>query len=142
FQGLSTIATSTAETCGLRSSRKSISSFANSSMQSARELRASEYTVFFIVSVGRILLLSPSVKHVSKSPSSSTCTDHSCSSCLLGPRFTRITRTRDFPYLFSASLIIRSTSSIGRVPVRTEEQWNVIVQLPISHVKCNFDLRV
>jgi CO/xanthine dehydrogenase Mo-binding subunit len=51
--------------------------FANSSNVSAFESRASEYTVFFIVSVGRILLLSPSVKQLSKSPRSSTRTLHS-----------------------------------------------------------------
>src|SRR5271169_7178788 len=55
-----------AETCGLRSRKKATSSLPNPSMQSAEEVRASEYTVFFIVSVGRILLLSPATKQDSK----------------------------------------------------------------------------
>ena len=73
---------------------------ANSSMVAAFESRATEYTVFFIVSVGSTLLLSASVKLVSKSPSSIT---------LHGPlvelvpvpidraRVMRERRTRDFP---------------------------------------------
>ena len=82
--------TSACETCGIAAKRKSISSFANSSMHSADEFRASEYTVFFIVSVGRILLLSPSVKQLSKSPCSSISTVHSRNSCRSGrPLYTR-----------------------------------------------------
>ena len=67
-QGFSAIFTSACDTCVLRRSKKVINSLANSSMHVADESRASEYTVFFIVSVARILLLSPSVKQLLKSP--------------------------------------------------------------------------
>src|SRR6202140_5063510 len=64
--------------------------------------------MFFIVSVGRILLLSASTKHESKSPCSNTSTVHSRRSCQPALRFTWTRRTRDFPYLFSATAIIFS----------------------------------
>ena len=71
-------------------------------MVAAFELRATKYTVFFIVSVGRTLLLSALVKLVSKSPYSITCTVHSLNSWRspwIGSltRVMRDKRTRDFP---------------------------------------------
>src|SRR5208283_6165931 len=98
-QVFSESATRAAETWGLRSSKKAISSLPNSSMHAAEEVRANEYTVFFIVSVGRILLLSPSVKQDPKSPSSRISTVHSQKSWRSGCRFTFTRRTRDLPYL-------------------------------------------
>ena len=74
-------------------------------MHSALLSRAREYTVFFIVSVGKIALLSPAVKQVSKSPESSTSTFHSFTVCKAPSRFTFMTRTLDFPYEFSARAI-------------------------------------
>ena len=66
-------------------------------MHSAVLSRAREYTVFFIVSVGRISLLSPAVKQLSKSPESRTSTFHSFTVCNGPSRCTFITRTLDFP---------------------------------------------
>src|SRR5215469_12183654 len=85
-QFFSLIVTPTVETCGFRSSRNTHSSLPKSSMHSAEDSLASEYTVFFIVSVGRILLLSPSTKHDSNSPCSTTPTVHSQKSCRSGLR--------------------------------------------------------
>src|SRR3984885_1338887 len=76
-QAFSEMLTSACDTCGFRRSRKSTISRLNSSIHFADESHASEYTVFFIVSVARILLLSPSVKQLSKSPCSKIRTDHS-----------------------------------------------------------------
>src|SRR5258708_12977053 len=123
--------TRAAETWGLRSSKKAISSLPNSSMHSAMELRANEYTVFFNVSVGRILLLSPSTKQGSKSPSSRISRVHSRKSCRSGCLFTLTTRTRDLPYLFSASEIIGSASPVRRVTIRTQQQRKVKERVPL-----------
>src|SRR5260370_29047530 len=127
--------TRTAETWGLRSSKKAISSLPNSSMHSAMELCANEYPVFFNVSVGRILLLSPSTKQGSKSPSSRISRVHSRKSCRSGCLFTLTTRTRDLPYLFSASEIIGSASPVRRVTIPTQQQRNVKARFPLPHLK-------
>src|SRR4029077_2343660 len=134
--------TRAAETWGLRSRKKAISSWPNSSMHSAEELRASEYTVFFIVSVGRILTLSPSTKQDSKSPSSRISTLHSRRSCRSGCRFTFTTRTRALPSLCSASIPIGSVSSVRRITMRAQEQRNVKLRFALAHLKRNFNNRI
>src|ERR1700722_2113215 len=109
---------STRSTCGLRLRKKSASSSAKSSMHSALLSRGRLYTVFFIVSVGKIALLSPAVKQVSKSPESNTSTFHSFTVCKGPSRFTFMTRTLDFPYKFSARAITASS------PYRSCSHWD------------------
>src|SRR5579864_6240880 len=106
-------------------------------MHVAEDFRASEQTVFFIVSVARTLLLSPAVKHDSKSPCNNTCTVHSQKSFRSGCRFTRTSRTRDFPYRFSARTVKFSASSICRVPVRAQQQGNVNLLFALVQLKSN-----
>src|ERR1700761_2981753 len=85
------------ETCGLRVSKKWANSKAKPSIVSALLSRAREYTVFFMVSVARIALLSPLTKQLSKSPERRTSTLHSFTLCSAPSRCTFITRTLDFP---------------------------------------------
>src|SRR5258707_11309809 len=89
-----------------------------------------------------MLLLSPEVKQDSKSPSSKISTVQSRSSWRPGCRFTLTTRTRDLPYLFSASVINRSASSIRGVTVWTQEQRNVKVRFAGPNLKVYFDHRI
>src|ERR1700737_4322464 len=134
--------TSAFEICGFLPSRKSISSMAKFSIEAAEESRANEYTVFFIVSVARILLLSPSSKQLAKSPWSSTSTCHSLKSCRSAWRFTRTSRTCDLPYRLSASLTISSASPVRRVAVRAQQQRNMEVRLAAPNSKRDLHHRI
>src|SRR5258708_19209203 len=111
-------------------------------MEAAEELRASEYPAFFIVSVGRMLLLSSSSKQLAKSPCRKISTVHSLKSCRSAWRFTRTSRTRDLPYRFSDSLIISSASPVRRVAVRAQQQRNVEMRFAPPNSKQNLNSRI
>src|SRR5258708_12980837 len=94
-----------------------------------------------MVSVGRILLLSASAKHELKSPCSNISTVHSRRSCQPALRFTWSRRTRDFPYLFSATAIILA-SAIRRVAIWAQQQRDMKMLFPVSNMKCNLNQRI